>query len=103
MPTADITANTAARHTHANKAVLDQITGLLTAGTVDNPGNTLDLVTYQALMVKLNAAAEQVSQMIPTALPNPNALKIKIGSTTVTYDGSSAQTVEIADGTEVSY
>ena len=36
-------------------------------------------------------------------LPNPNALTIKIGGTTVTYDGSSAQTVEIADGTEVSY
>lgn len=40
---------------------------------------------------------------IPTALPNPNALTVKIGSTTVTYDGSSAQTVEIADGTEVEY
>lgn len=40
---------------------------------------------------------------IPSALPNPNALTIKIGSTTVTYDGSSAQTVEIEDGTEVSY
>lgn len=40
---------------------------------------------------------------IPTALPNPNALTIKVGSTTVTYDGSSAQTVEIADGTEVEY
>ena len=40
---------------------------------------------------------------IPTALPNPNALTIKIGDTTVTYDGSTAQTVTIADGTEVSY
>ena len=40
---------------------------------------------------------------IPTVLPNPNALTVKIGSTTVTYDGSSAQTVEIADGTEVEY
>lgn len=40
---------------------------------------------------------------IPAALPNPNALTVKIGSTTVTYDGSSAQTVEIAVGTEVSY
>lgn len=40
---------------------------------------------------------------IPTALPNPNALTIKIGSTTVTYDGSTAKTVEIADGSEVSY
>ena len=40
---------------------------------------------------------------IPAELPNPNALTIKIGSTTVTYDGSTAQAVTIADGTEVSY
>lgn len=40
---------------------------------------------------------------IPTALKNPNALTIKIGGTTVTYDGSAAKTVEIADGSEVSY
>lgn len=40
---------------------------------------------------------------IPTALKNPNALTIKIGSTAVTYDGSTAQTVTISDGTEVSY
>lgn len=35
---------------------------------------------------------------IPTELKNPNALTIKIGSTTVTYDGSEAQTVTIDDG-----
>lgn len=40
---------------------------------------------------------------IPEYLPNQYALTVKIGSTTVTYDGSSSQTVEIADGTEVSY
>ena len=40
---------------------------------------------------------------IPSELPNPNALTIKIGSTTVTYDGSAAKTVEITDGTEVEY
>lgn len=39
----------------------------------------------------------------PGSVKNPNALTIKIGSTTITYDGSSAQTVEIADGSEVSY
>ena len=33
---------------------------------------------------------------IPTALKNPNALTIKIGSTTVTYDGSAAKTVAFA-------
>lgn len=52
-----------------------------------------------------NAAAtvEYVKAAVPTALKNPNALTIKIGSTTVTYDGSTAQTVTIADGSEVSY
>lgn len=52
-----------------------------------------------------NAAAtvEYVKATVPTALKNPNALTIKIGSTTVTYDGSAAKTVEIADGSEVSY
>lgn len=37
---------------------------------------------------------------IPAVLPNPNALTVKVGSTTTTYDGSSAQTVEIADGSD---
>lgn len=46
---------------------------------------------------------EVVKQDNNLKFPNPNALTVKIGSTTVTYDGSSAQTVEIADGTEVSY
>ena len=44
-----------------------------------------------------------VDSKIPTTLKNPNALTIKIGSTTVTYDGSTAQTVTIADGSEVAY
>ena len=43
------------------------------------------------------------STEIPAALPNPNALTIKVGSTTITYDGSEAKTVEIADGSEVAY
>lgn len=94
VPTTDIAANTEARHTHSNKAVLDKITGLLTAGTVDNPGNTLDLVTYQALMAKLNAGAEQILQMIPTALPNPKPLTLT-GGATGSYDGSEAKEITI--------
>ena len=35
---------------------------------------------------------------IPTALKNPNALNIKIGNTTTSYDGSAAKTVEIPEG-----
>lgn len=36
-------------------------------------------------------------------LPNPYSLTIKIGGNSVTYDGSAAKTVEIADGSEVTY
>lgn len=66
-------------HTHANKSVLDKF-----AETDGKP-------TYDG------------KAFVPTALKNPNALTIKIGSTTVTYDGSTAQTVTIADGSEVAY
>lgn len=102
VPTTDIAANTAARHSHSNKAVLDKITGVVTTDKIGKPDHVTDLVQYDAFQI---AAQRIISQIptVPAALPNPNALKIKIGSTTVTYDGSSAQTVEIADGTEVSY
>lgn len=49
------------------------------------------------------ATAGYVKAAIPTALKNPNELTIKIGDTTVTYDGSAAKTVTIADGSEVAY
>lgn len=35
---------------------------------------------------------------VPEYLPNPNALNIKIGDTTTSYDGSAAKTVEIPEG-----
>lgn len=99
VPTAEINANTAARHTHANKAVIDSITGLVTADKVYNPNHDTDLVQYAAFKI----GAQQILSQIPTVLPNPEALTIQIGGTSITYDGSTAQTVTIADGTEVSY
>lgn len=134
-----VDANTEARHTHDNKAVLDSITGIVTPES--NPIQKTDIVQYQVFE---NAANEitrlipiKVSELendsgyltnhqslseyakkseiletldeyakkdeIPTALKNPNTLTIKIGDTTVTYDGSEAKSVEIFDGSEVSY
>lgn len=96
VPTAEINANTAARHTHANKAVIDRITGLVTAENLDNPGHTTDLVQYGAFQV----AAQRILVQIPTvpeALPNPNALTLKVGGATTTYDGSSAQEVDFPE------
>mgnify|MGYP004506416937 CR=1 FL=1 len=94
VPTAEINANTAARHTHANKSVLDTITGQVTAANVDNPANTTDLVQYGAFLI---AAQQIISQIpsVPDSLKNPNALTIKSGGTTTVYDGSVAKSVEI--------
>lgn len=50
-----------------------------------------------------NITLELGGMDLPTALPSPNALTIKIGSESVVYDGSSAQTIEIADGNGVAY
>ena len=192
VPTADISANTSARHSHTNKDVLDSITAadktklnsvenganktivdtamsdtstnpvqnkvikkyiddhsagsssggsgssnILTSpvmickpGEEGNSGiylSTIDTGEKQA-EIKFEDANENsavaianlrtptganasdyaatkgyVDSKVPTALKNPNALTIKIGSTTVTYDGSTAQTVTIADGSEVAY
>ena len=85
-----------------DKTKLDGITGQVTADKVNAPDHTTDLVQYGAFQI---ASQQIISRIptVPTALKNPNALTIKIGSTTVTYDGSTAQTVTIADGSEVSY
>lgn len=45
-----------------------------------------------------DVAAKGDIPKIPTALKNPNALNIKIGDTTTSYDGSEAKTVEIPNG-----
>ena len=50
-----------------------------------------------------NLTLELGGMDLPTELPSPNALTIKIGSESVVYDGSSAQTIEIADGNGVAY
>ena len=45
-----------------------------------------------------DVAAKGDIPKIPTSLKNPNALSIKIGNTTTSYDGSAAKTVEIPKG-----
>lgn len=69
------------------------------------PAQSLTIAINNGTVLADNAKLASTNDIptIPTALKNPNALTIKIGSTTVTYDGSAAKTVEIADGSEVSY
>lgn len=104
--TAVATTSTNGLMSNDDKTKLDGITGQVTADKVNAPDHTTDLVQYGAFKIAANQLAQQIIKQIPTvptALKNPNALTIKIGSTTVTYDGSAAKTVTIADGTEVSY
>ena len=77
--------------------------GALAAMSFPTQSLTIAIVngTVQASNTRL-ASMDDIPT-IPTTLKNPNALTIKIGSTAVTYDGSAAKTVEIADGSEVSY
>nr|DAU57250.1 MAG TPA: hypothetical protein [Caudoviricetes sp.] len=91
VPTAEISANTAARHSHANKGVLDGITGQVTADKVYNPDHVTDLVQYAAFKI----GSQQILSQIPTVLPSPNALTVTCGSNSVTYDGSADKIIDI--------
>lgn len=78
------------------------------AGALSAMGFPAQTMTITIVNGTVQASDTRLASMddiptIPTALKNPNALTIKIGSTTVAYDGSTAQTVTIADGTEVAY
>ncbi len=97
VPTAEINANTAARHSHANKGVLDGITGQVTADKVYNPDHVTDLVQYAAFQI----ASQQIISQIPTVLPSPNALTVTSGSNSVTYDGSADKSIEIPSVNEI--
>ena len=59
------------------------------------------LVQYGAYVwsiMNIMLASSEDIPTIPEYLPNPNALNIKIGNTTTSYDGSAAKTVEIPEG-----
>ena len=66
-------------------------------------GNTFYLTVMIDGAGNLTAKTDDVAAKgdipkIPTALKNPNALNIKIGNVTTSYDGSAAKTVEIPKG-----
>lgn len=93
IPTADISANTKARHSHSNKDVLDNITEItsISGGAVTGGANAL--VTKEVL----DATSQLIMDEIPTSLKNPYALTFT-GASSGTYDGSSAVTINIPTG-----
>lgn len=93
IPTTDISANTAARHSHSNKDVLDNITEItsISGGAVTGDANAL--VTKEVL----DATSQLIMDEIPSELKNPYALTFT-GASSGTYDGSSAVTINIPSG-----
>lgn len=93
IPTTDISANTAARHSHSNKDVLDNITEItsISGGAVTGDANAL--VTKEVL----DATSQLIMDEIPSELKNPYALTFD-GAASGTYDGSSAVTINIPTG-----
>lgn len=92
-------------------AVSDPVDGVMLGFTAEGSGGPTNQPKYVSaasffagwLVWSGELARPEDIPEIPTALKNPNALTIKIGSAAVIYDGSTAQTVTIDDGTEVAY
>lgn len=93
IPTTDISANTAARHSHSNKDVLDNIAEItsISGGAVTGGANAL--VTKEVL----DATSQLIMDEMPSELKNPYALTFT-GASSGTYDGSSAVTINIPSG-----
>lgn len=92
IPTTDISANTAARHSHSNKDVLDNIDEITSISGGSVTGGTNALVTKEVL----EATSQLIMDEIPSELKNPYALTFT-GAASGTYDGSSAVTINIPE------
>lgn len=68
--------------------------GALKAAPLDFDAQSLTIAVTSAGVLASNTRLATMEDK----LPNPNALTIKIGSTTVGYNGDNSETVEIADG-----
>lgn len=58
----NVADNTAARHSHSNKDVLDKITGIVTEDNITNPAHTSDLVDYSGFQ----KGSQRIIGQIPT-------------------------------------
>lgn len=93
IPTTDISANTAARHSHSNKDVLDNIAEITSISGGAVTGGVNALVTKEVL----DATSQLIMDEIPSELKNPYALTFE-GAASGTYDGPSAVTINIPTG-----
>lgn len=78
-----------------------EISGQVLVGFSVFTGAEYAVVTYDGsdwVVATGTLASTEDIPTIPEYLPNPNALNIKIGDTTTSYDGSAAKTVKIPEG-----
>lgn len=99
--TIDSAISTTSTNPVQNKVITLALDGKAATAVATTSANGLMSNADKAKLDGIELGANKTT--VPTALKNPNALTIEIGNTTVTYDGSTAQTVTIADGTEVAY
>ena len=97
---ANVTDSNTAVHTTTTTAGGDDFTLTLDGGPENALVRVKGIRTPTGTENDAAANVEYVKNSIPTALKNPNALTIKIGSTTVTYARSTPQTATTADGSE---
>lgn len=88
VPTTAINANTAARHVHSNKDVLDEITGVVTADKVNGPDHVTDLVQYDAFQL----AAQAIIDKIPSI--DKDKIVVALGYTPLRISDIAAETTE---------
>ena len=93
--------------TYSYPNILPMLTGFTRSGKVllvfvalIGPKSFMAVQCYGSVwsVIPGTLASSEDIPTIPEYLPNPNALNIKIGSTTTSYDGSAAKTVEIPEG-----
>lgn len=79
-----------------SKVGVSDIIDNLTTSVTNKPLSAKQGVVLKGLIDTLQTELNKI--IIPTTLPNPNALTIKKGDATVTYDGSGTVTIEIPTG-----
>ena len=81
--------------TAAERSKLSGIATGANKTTVDASLSSTSTNPVQNKAVKAELDKKAAKTEIPTSLKNPNALTVKVGSTTTTYDGSAAKSVNI--------
>lgn len=88
----NVANNTTARHSHSNKNVLDQITGIVSEDNISSPAHISDLVDYSGFLV----GSQQIINQIPTRISD---LTNDLVCQTSNYGDKTVTGAKVADAT----